>query len=98
MEKKQHDCNDEPALRESAPQRMKVPTPCATTDKMENKVHTPYAGIILFRFKGTFSARPAQFLAKMARTEASTGTPKACNEYQDHKSRLLDRLHTRGLR
>jgi len=43
--------------------------------KTTEKMHTPYAGIILFRFKGTFSAWPAASSSQMASFEAGRRHP-----------------------
>lgn len=43
----------------------------------KKQMHTPYAGIILFRFKGTFSAYTASIHGQSASAETDTGTPGA---------------------
>ncbi|GMN23832.1 hypothetical protein TIFTF001_000286 [Ficus carica] len=53
-------------------------SPCASThNKTGREMHTPYAGIILFRFKGTVSAWLARLPANFAGAKQNTGTPGA---------------------
>ena len=55
----------------------KAPSLCKHR-RQGKEMHTPYAGIILIRFKGTFSARPAFIFGQTARADdADTDTPGA---------------------
>ena len=51
--------------------------PAQAQKKMGKEKHTPYAGIILFRFEGTFSAWSACILGQIASAKADADTPGA---------------------